>query len=548
MLAEIRCDKFLSSGNIRPPISFGMGLNAVIGTESGSNSIGKSTFLLIVDFTFGGDDYVLKSTDVQTQIGGHTIQFTFEFNGKKYFFSRNTLDHTIVSRCNENYETESEMPIKEYRNLLFELYGIQLPLISFRDIVGRYFRIYGRENLDEKRPLQTAKGESDKAAIIALMKLFDTYAAIADLEKTTEKKKEEKKTYSKAQEFHFVPKITKKQLTDNEKKIQELQSELSELQTNTGNQLLGLDSNQAEIIADIKQRLTTAKRQKSRYISQLNAVKSDMAFENPSIQANFQELLRFFPHVDLKKVEDIERFHAQLVNVLNNEFEETKQRLEATIDLLNGDIARLESEIKASGVPPKISRTTLETYSSKKGEIVSLEKQNAAYEKMDELKTAAKSMENRLAALQEEQIGFLQSEINVKMDKINDYVYSEEKKPPVLTIKKPTSYSFLTPDDTGTGTSYKGLVVFDLSILQLTALPALVHDSVILKQIADEPLEKIVELYSSSKKQVFIALDKKGSYTEQTQKVLDENTVLRLAEGGDELFGRSWNTKDQNNA
>jgi len=85
--------------------------------------------------------------------------------------------------------------------------------------------------------------------------------------------------------------------------------------------------------------------------------------------------------------------------------------------------------------------------------------------------------------------------------------------------------------------------VYDLSILQLTALLALVHYSVILKQIADEPLEKIMELYSQTPKQVFIALDKKGSYTEQTQRTLEQSTVLQLSDNGNELFGRSWNEK-----
>ena len=54
MLKEIRCDKFVSKGSIRKPIIFHKGLNTVLGSDSGTNSIGKSTFLMIVDFVFGG--------------------------------------------------------------------------------------------------------------------------------------------------------------------------------------------------------------------------------------------------------------------------------------------------------------------------------------------------------------------------------------------------------------------------------------------------------------------------------------------------------------
>jgi hypothetical protein len=56
-----------------------------------------------------------------------------------------------------------------------------------------------------------------------------------------------------------------------------------------------------------------------------------------------------------------------------------------------------------------------------------------------------------------------------------------------MTLEENT-YKFSTPDDTGTGTAYRGLVIFDISILMLTALPVLVHDSVVFKQIADEAL------------------------------------------------------------
>lgn len=558
MLVEIRCDKFISYGKQRPPILFHYGLNTVLGSESGSNSIGKSTFLMIVDFAFGGDDYVLKSTDVQNKVGPHTIQFAFEFGGERYFFSRDTINYTHVSRCDMEYKPIVDMTRDQFRSFLLENYDIKLPHISFRDIVGRYFRIYGRDNLDEKRPLSTAHGEAPKKAITALMKLFGVYAAVHDLEVAFEKSKDERDAYKKAQDFQFIPRIGKRQLRDNEKLIADLKDELAQLQVNSGNELMGLDSQQAEILADLRWRLTTAKRQKSRVISKLKAVENDMVFDRRNHSDNdvfygdasdsgkiraFQKLQSFFPDVELKKIDDIERFHQQLVNVLNSEYEEARQRYHTLINVATEEIASLEHQIRLSGLTPKVSRSILEEYAAKKGQIKAIEKENEAHMKMEELKSAAKEMEDRLLALQEEQIGFLQSTINVRMDKINDVVYLGEKKSPVLTIKKPNSYTFLTPDDTGTGTSYKGLVVFDLAMLQLTDLPALVHDSVILKQIADEPLERIIELYSDTPKQVFIALDKKGSYTDKTQKILESSTIINLSDGGNELFGRSWNLK-----
>ena len=50
MLVEVRCDEFKDDGIVRPPIRFHPGLNVVLGTARGTNSIGKSTFLMILDF------------------------------------------------------------------------------------------------------------------------------------------------------------------------------------------------------------------------------------------------------------------------------------------------------------------------------------------------------------------------------------------------------------------------------------------------------------------------------------------------------------------
>ena len=73
MLCEIYCDKFVSDGVERPPIRFNDGLNVVLGDNSGANSIGKSTFLMIIDFVFGGNDYIEKYADGIDQVGLHKI-------------------------------------------------------------------------------------------------------------------------------------------------------------------------------------------------------------------------------------------------------------------------------------------------------------------------------------------------------------------------------------------------------------------------------------------------------------------------------------------
>ena len=72
MLKKIICDKFIEN-----EIVFHNGLNVVLGDDIASNSIGKTTLLMIIDFIFGGNDYINKNKDVIENLGHHTFNFIF---------------------------------------------------------------------------------------------------------------------------------------------------------------------------------------------------------------------------------------------------------------------------------------------------------------------------------------------------------------------------------------------------------------------------------------------------------------------------------------
>lgn len=101
----------------------------------------------------------------------------------------------------------------------------------------------------------------------------------------------------------------------------------------------------------------------------------------------------------------------------------------------------------------------------------------------------------KLIKVEREQFAILQNVINSEMQKLNDYIYNGTCNSPIISFTD-NNYSFFTPDDTGTGVAYKGLVVFDLAVLNLTKLPVLVHDSIVLKQISDTAGEKYLNLTS----------------------------------------------------
>ena len=147
MLVEVWCDKFISNGKVRKPIRFHAGLNAVLGDDNGSNSIGKSTFLMILDFVFGGTDYVKKCVDVQENVKEHTICFAFDFDGQNYYFSRNTVDYNKVVQCDSEYQALPDgepLSLQKYGEFLCEKYGLSAEGITWRGAIARFIRVYTR--------------------------------------------------------------------------------------------------------------------------------------------------------------------------------------------------------------------------------------------------------------------------------------------------------------------------------------------------------------------------------------------------------------------
>ena len=179
MLKRITCDKFKEQ-----PSEFSTGLNVVLGSSGGSNAIGKSTFLLILDFVFGGDNYAKSAKDVIAHIDHHTINFEFEFDRTTYFFSRSTSRPSVVNRCDSKFHVIEELSVSKFRELLRHDYKIILNGISFGEIVDRFFRIYGHGNHNEHKPLQSER-ESMATSVEYLMKLLGRYEDIRNL-KTAE--------------------------------------------------------------------------------------------------------------------------------------------------------------------------------------------------------------------------------------------------------------------------------------------------------------------------------------------------------------------------
>jgi len=164
------------------------------------------------------------------------------------------------------------------------------------------------------------------------------------------------------------------------------------------------------------------------------------------------------------------------------------------------------------------------------------------------LEKDTKAAKQRMESAREEQLQKIQAIINQEMLRRNDFIYDGKQYAPEILFSntrsgKPT-YKFGCKWNSGTGENYKNLIIFDLAILVSTELPILVHDSLIFKNIADLPIDRILQLYQKVGKdlgkQIFISFDKQEAFTPYTEDTVVKTSVIELHENGGELFGWSW--------
>ena len=585
MLYEIWSDKFRTGGKdgqIRPAIRFHIGLNTVLGTQTRSNSIGKSTFLMIIDYVFGGSDYL--DTDAHVFVGEHEIYFTFRFGDTLHRFCRKTIDKDVVYLCENCTWDEEEarlervrlheehvenapallehdlnpyvltgetLKIDEYCKLLFKEYAIESENISFRNIVGRYFRVYGRPNHDEYQPLHNTPREKDSEAITALQRLFGETQQIKDLKANEKAKDEERKAYKAAQKYHLVRHITTKTgLKAAQEERDKLQTELTELLRSKDREAEQADLSRSNEAAAINRKLATLRRNRSRLKSQLEALYINIDGHTAVSRGDLSDLAHFFPEANIGELQSIENFHQKLRGVLEAEMSEERSELQSSIATIDAEISTLQEQLRSIGIPTRLPTPFLTRHAELTMRIKDLDAQIGSFQENKDVDEAHKAAAAALKAAQEKELPRIAGEINAQMVRISDEILGPEREAPRLDLKDGKSYTFGTSTNRGTGNNYKNLIIYDLSILTKTALPAIIHDSFLLTDIGDTPTGAIVKQYikiAGIGKQVFIALDKTKSYGEETDKDLNSNQVLYLCENGGELFGWSWDQRSGEN-
>ena len=498
MLKKISCNIFLQK-----EIVFYEGLNAIVGDDIASNSIGKSTMLMIIDFVFGGDDYISKNHDVVDNLGHHDFRFIFNFDNKDYYFIRSTNEYKFVSICNEKFEILQSVTTEEFTAWLQEKYDCQLESLTFRNIVGRYFRIYGKENLNERKPIQYFEKETAPKSILALLKLFDKYKSLKAYEEQIEKLKSDKTTLVDAAKKNFLPNVNTKSL------FNKLKREKSQL-------TIKLNS----------------------YQSRLLRTQNNIKNKPVKISAELEQFVYYFPDFNVEQVNKVEDFHKNINKILKSELVAVEKELKAKIEEINNQIIEIDKEIEQKLSIKDAPKLAVDEVVDLVAQIKQLNDENGYYTKKKQLEGTISQANDDLSELKEKALDEICNEINVKMYELNKEIYVDGRRAPTLNIHG-SKYSFNTAGDTGTGTAFANLISFDLSLLELTRLPAIAHDLPLLKNIENVAMENIISIYSRSEKQIFVAIDKLSSYDEKAAQIINKHKVLQLSKDK-LLFIKNW--------
>lgn len=537
MIREIYCSMFK-----QPLVTFKEGLNVILGDENGANSIGKSTTLLVIDYVLGGEDYH-KTEDIIKNVQHHEVGVCFEFNGVKSYFVRDTRYSDTVFKADEHYQkiTDGSITLSEYKGYLNEKYQLNLFECTFRTVVGLFMRIYGKENDNEEKPLHDAYQMKDEDCIIRLVKILNSYKEIYEQKKNLKEIKERNAAFTKAMNLNLINAARNKTEAKNMKsRIESIKQDLDVLTLELAAQSVSLDTIQMQIVLNIKEQLYKLQTQKAASYFKIQRYQHNLdATRNKSV-IDLARFKKFFPSADIMEINKINQFHSGITEIIASDLKSQINEESTRYKILEAKEKELLDSIKPTIQENTPAKIAVQQMVNLQREMLNLIDSSGSFDKKASYKKECKDAEVLYNESFQTVLTKVQQEINNRLDQYCKLIYGENKTAPLITLF-PNKYIFKTPNDRGTGTQYRGMIMFDLVMLTISLLPVICHDSFLLKNIEDEAIEKLLEIYTGfTKKQIFIAFDKQNSYTERVTQILADNCVLRLSAGGNELYGRSW--------
>lgn len=376
------------------------------------------------------------------------------FAGKRYHFARNISDSEKIQVCDGNYNlTGTAWGRHQFCDWLKEKYRIDTTGRSFHESVSSFFRIYGKENLDERRPLKGLPGEDVQKAIDVLVKTFDCYKDIQNFNDRLVEQKKKLSAFMEAWLYRFVPDLVggRTRYEGNLSKIRSLETELDNLAT----EIMEIHGSEDIEKVRLKSQLDA---ERLRLETDIQTKHCRLALFDMSLElglypaeTNLSALQEYFPKVNVRKLYEVERYHRKLAKILDDQFSVKRSSCrwfaaESRNSVLSGACRRSSLTVIPNSREESTDSSCRTTLLDLRGD--------ARNKADDTLKSAITSI-----------LADIEHDVNAKMKEFNDSLYADARKAPRLHYNNYNSYTFETPDDTGTGTNHNGMVLYDLAVL-----------------------------------------------------------------------------------
>lgn len=539
MLMEIECDDFIQYGIPTGKISFNPGLNVVKGEDNAKNSIGKTTFLQVIDFCFGGNKYSANEPVIEnTQCSD--IKFAFYFDNKKYYFKRNIKNHNVIYKCHSDYTEYADISREAFCYELKNLYHIENEA-TFRNMVGRFSRL-NNDAISKTQPLHYIAKENNAEVIATLEKIFKKYELINSIKQECKELQKRKKLYSDVKKSGVWRVINKSEYKNNMDRISELQTELDKIIFAYKDDDLSSEINEYINLSALKVIELSLKRKLRGLYSKRSILQREI--KNKEINYDIKSIKEYFPNINLKRIEEVQEFHLKMEKILEDERLEELRGIENEIKSVQEKLEKCSNHVNEINEATTIPIIIMKKYADITMEIKSLQDLNNVYDNVQQNKEALKQSKKKYIYKEVEILDDIALRINNEMNMINQFIHGEKVVQPILsfssTIRGDIKYTFSSHNDSGKGKSYKNIIILDLSIMKLTSLPIIIHDTDMFKNIEYDSQEKILEYYKQMGKQIFIAYDAIPDNYENIKKYINESTVIQLSKDEGSLFGKYW--------
>lgn len=271
-----------------------------MGSERAKNSIGKTTFLLAIDFALDGSTYAKGPGNMFKNISHHEIHFAHRFDDGVYRFARHTADPETVWRCDGHYGKLRSMNIDEYTEWLSTRYGLSELGGSFRSLQSPFFRIYGTKRDDPDRPLLAHPGETYVKELRRLVELFGRYDEIARLEEEKDELDKDKKAFREAKSRRYLrPARDRDDYAHNEQKVATLEKQTERILAESDTGVTDIETAKDDYPEHLKATRKEYKRRRKVLQRKLNAIEKDLGHISYKVNEDYKALEGFFPGIEI---------------------------------------------------------------------------------------------------------------------------------------------------------------------------------------------------------------------------------------------------------